>query len=432
MKLTYNKALDVRYDVDVLVAGGGPAGIAAAVMAAEAGASVLIIEQSGSFGGVGTLGMVPEIMNFDDGEHFLADGFGRRVHDALFPPCKYEREWKIASPEVTKRLYDKMIADAGVQYLFFNKLTDAVTDGKRITHAIVSAPEGIYAIKAKYFVDTTGNGALAALAGCGFDFGDENGITMPATLCSLWGNVDFEVLDIEQQRAEVEKAYRDGVLTQYDTILPGMKPIFPECNVAGGNIGHAFAVNDTESRSLSDAMAKSRAILAEYETYYKEYVKGCEQTVLLRSADILGVRESRRIHTDRVLTKEAFFAKEPFPDEIGRYSYPVDIHPMTPNEKGMQDFEKSILLKHEKGQSYSIPYGALVARDLDNLLIAGRHVGADRPMQASVRVIPGAFITGQAAGIAAALCAEDGCDTHSLCVKKLQDALKRVGAYLTI
>ncbi len=432
MVLTYNKELTVRYEADVLVAGGGPAGVAAAVMAAEAGAKVLIIEQSGSFGGVGTLGMVPEIMNFDDGEHFLAGGFGKRLHDVLFPPCKYEREWMIASPEDTKRLYDKMIAEAGVEYLFFNKLTDAVVEDGRITHAIVSAPEGIYAIKAKYFIDTTGNGALAAHSGCGFDFGDENGVTMPATLCSLWGNVDFDTLDVEQQREGVERAYREGVLTQYDTILPGMKPIFPECKVAGGNIGHAFAVNDTESRSLSDAMTESRKILAEYITYYREYVKGCEMATLLRSADILGVRESRRIHTDKVLTKDAFFAEKPFPDEIGRYSYPIDIHPMTPSEKGMADFEKSILLKHEKGQSYSIPYGALVARDLDNLFVAGRHIGADRAMQASVRVIPGAFITGQAAGIAAALCAKEGCDTHSLDVKLLQTALKDAGAYLTI
>ena len=432
MNLTYKKELKIRYDTDVLVAGGGPAGVAAAVMAAEAGARVLIIEQSGSFGGVGTLGMVPEIMNFDDGEHFLAGGFGKRLYDALFPPCKFEREWMIASPEVTKRVYDKMIADAKVEYLFFNKLTDAVVENKTITHVIVSAPEGIYAIRAKYFVDTTGNGALSALAGCGFEFGDESGTAMPATLCSLWGNVDFDALDIEQQREGVEKAYREGILTQYDTILPGMKPIFPECKVAGGNIGHAFAVNDTESRSLSDAMKKSREILAEYERYYREYVVGCENATLLRSADILGVRESRRIHTDKVLKKDAFFASEPFPDEIGRYSYPVDIHPMTPSEKGMTDFEQSILLKHEKGQSYSIPYGALVAKDLDNLLVAGRHIGADRAMQASVRVIPGAFITGQAAGIAAAMCAATGCDTHSLDVKKLQTELKRVGAYLCI
>ena len=125
MQLNYNKALEVRYEADVLVAGGGPAGIAAAVMAAEAGAKAIIIEQSGSFGGAGTLGMVPEIMNFDDGENFLCGGFGRRVHDALFPPCQFKREWMIASPEVTKRLYDSMIAEAGVQYLFFNKLTDA-------------------------------------------------------------------------------------------------------------------------------------------------------------------------------------------------------------------------------------------------------------------------------------------------------------------
>ncbi len=432
MKLSYERALEVRYETDVLVIGGGPAGVAAAVMAAEQGARVIIAEQSGSLGGAGTVGMVPEIMNFDDGEHFLAGGFGRRVHDALFPACKYEREWMIASPERVKRLYDEMIEKAGAEYLFFNKLTDAVTDGKRITHAVFSAPEGIYAIGAKQFVDATGSGALAAMAGCGFDYGDEHGTAMPATLCSLFGNVDFDTLDIEQQREGVKDAYRAGVLTQYDTILPGMKPIFPECRVAGGNIGHAFAVNDTESRSLSDAMMKSRKILAEYENYYRRYVKGCEQTVLLRSADILGIRESRRVHTDKTLTKDAFFAKTPFPDEIGRYSYPVDIHPMTPSEDGMADFEKSILLKHGKGESYSIPYGAIVARDLDNLFVAGRSIGADRTMQASVRVIPGAFITGQAAGIAAALCTRAECDTHSLDISLLQKKLRDVGAYLEI
>ena len=432
MKLNYSKMLDVRYDVDVLVAGGGPAGVSAAVSAAEAGAKVLIIEQSGSFGGASTIGMVPEIMNFDDGEHFIVGGFGKRVYDALFPPCKFEREWMITSPERLKRLYDKMVSEAGVSFLFFNKLTDAVTDGKRITHVTVSAPEGTYAIRAKYFIDTTGNGALSALAGCDFEYGDESGICMPATLCSLWGNVDFDALDIEQQRENVEKAYRDGILTQYDTILPGMKPIFPECQVAGGNIGHAFATKDTESRSISDAMVQSRKILAEYETYYKTYVKGCENAVLLRSADFLGIRETRRIHTDKMLTKEAFFAKEPFPDEIGRYSYPVDIHPMTPNAEGMENFEKSIQLRHGKGESYSIPYGAIVASDLDNLFVAGRHIGADRAMQASVRVIPGAYITGQAAGIAAALCAKDDCDSHSLDVKVLQKELKQARAYLCV
>ena len=193
MKLNYSKMLDVRYDVDVLVVGGGPAGVSAAVSAAEAGAKVLIIEQSGSFGGASTIGMVPEIMNFDDGEHFIVGGFGKRVYDALFPPCKFEREWMITSPERLKRLYDRMVLEAGVSFLFFNKLTDAVTDGKKITHVTVSAPEGTYAIRAKYFVDTTGNGALSALAGCDFEYGDESGVCMPATLCSLWGNVDFDV-----------------------------------------------------------------------------------------------------------------------------------------------------------------------------------------------------------------------------------------------
>ena len=153
---------------------------------------------------------------------------------------------------------------------------------------------------------------------------------------------------------------------------------------------------------------------------------------LQSSADFIGIRESRRIECEYTLSGESFFDQGAFPDEIGRYSYPVDIHPMTADAEGMENFEKSIQLRHGKGESYSIPYGAIVAKDKDNLFVAGRSIGADRAMQASVRVIPGAYITGQAAGIAAALCARDGRTAHDLDVKALQKALKDAGAYLMV
>lgn len=430
--MQYTKELDVKYSTDILVMGGGPAGLAAAVTAANQGADTIILEQTGSFGGMGTVGMVPEFMTFDDGKNFLAGGFGKTVHDSLYPECEYKRKWNMVDNEVLKRLYDKLVLDAGVKVLFYNRVVDAVVENKKVTHAIVSGPEGCYAIEAKMFIDCTGSAAFCDMAGCETMFGDDDGITMPATLCSLWGNADFENADLAEQPKHIEEAVKKGVLSVDDRLLPGMKPTFPECKIAGGNIGHAFRVDDRTTESLTNAMFESRRILAEYENYYKEYIKGFEDVKLVRTADVLGVRESRRAVCDFMLTKDYFFEKGAFYDEIGRYSYPIDMHPLKEGADDFEKFEKRINAVHEKGESYSIPYRALVLRDSDNILTAGRTVGTDHEMIASVRVIPGAYITGQAAGAAAAIAVKDGVTTHDVDVKKLQSTLKEIGAYLRV
>ncbi len=430
--MKYTRDFEVKYNVDVLVLGGGPAGLAAAVTAANQGADTMIIEQTGSFGGMGTVGMVPEFMTFDDGKNFLAGGFGRKVHDSLYPECEYKRKWNMVDNEVLKRLYDKLILDAGVKVLFYNRVIDAVMEDKKVTYAIVSGPEGCYAISAKMFIDCTGSAAFCVMAGCETMFGDDEGITMPATLCSLWGNADFDKADLAEQPKYIEEAVKKGILSVDDRLLPGMKPVFPECQIAGGNIGHAFRVDDRNTESLTNAMFESRKIVAEYENYYKEYIKGFEDVKLVRTADVLGVRESRRAVCDFTLTKDYFFEKNAFYDEIGRYSYPIDMHPLKEGADDFEKFEKRINAVHEKGESYSIPYRALVLRDADNILTAGRTVGTDHEMIASVRVIPGAYITGQAAGAAAAIAVEDNVTTHDVDVKKLQTILKEIGAYLRV
>lgn len=430
--MLYSKELEVRYCVDVLVLGGGPAGVAAAVTSAKCGATTLIIEKTGTFGGMSTIGMVPEIMNFDDGENFLAGGFGRTVHDALYPECKYEREWMMVNPEKLKRVYDDEITNADVKFLFYTHAIDAIVENKKVTHAIVSSPSGNFAISAKFFIDCTGSASFADMAGCETYHGDDKGHTMPATLCSLWGNADFERADLGMQMVHLEKAIKEGILSNDDKLLPGMKPTFPECQVAGGNIGHAFEVDDTDVESLSSAMIESRRILFEYESYYRKYVEGFEKVKLLRSADFLGIRESRRAVCDFTLTFEYFSGKRAFYDEIGRYSYPIDIHPMKEGNEALSEFHQNLNNTHDKGESYSIPYRSLVLRDSDNLLTAGRTVGADRAMTASVRVIPGAYITGQAAGAAAAIAIKDACSSHDVDHKMLQRILKDLGAYLRV
>lgn len=430
--IAYSREIPVKYECGVLVTGGGPAGIAAAVMCARQGASVILTEQTGSLGGASVLAMVPEIMNFDDGVHFLSGGFGRELHDSLFGECAYRRVWQVTKPEPLKRWYDNTVTEAGVKLLLCTRLTDVIMSGGHITGAIFSGQEGLFAVSAKAYIDCTGSAALCRLAGAGCDWGDEGGITMPATLCSLWGGVDFD-----RKRADgayLRQAYSDGVLSEFDTMLPGIKPNYPDAGVGGGNVGHVFAADDRTSESITDALLLGRRSLAEYERYYRDYVEGCESVVLLRTADFLGIRESWRVRCVKTLTADHFSDGYVWPDEIGRYSYPVDIHPMTADEEGMRGFAKSVNIRHGDGESYGIPYGCLLPVGFDNLLTAGRCIGSDRAMQASARVIPCCYLTGQAAGIAVALALDKGCSaadlgsSASLC-GELRERLSAVGAY---
>jgi hypothetical protein len=426
--MEYSKKLTTKYEVDVLIAGGGPAGIAASIAAARDGKSVLLIEQYGCLGGMGTTGMVPEFMCFDDGINLLAGGVGGEVKKALFGE---EIAYKCynASVEKVKLLYDKMVTESGVKLLLFTKLVDVVTDNKKIQYAIVSSRSGMYAIKAKAFVDCTGDGDLSVRAGASFEFGDEEGTTMPATLCSFWSGIDFEK-KTKPDGFKVGDAYMNGVLSQLDLCLPGIKIVDEDSGVGGGNIGHTYSVNDLDEEALTSAMLKSREIVAEYIRYYREYVPGCEKANLCFTAPVLGVRESRRIVCDYMMNHMDYVYRATFDDEIGRYNYPVDIHPKAPDLESIEQFAKDTALKYENGESYGISLKSLIVKDLDNLFVAGKCVGANREMQASMRVMPCCFITGQAAGIAASVYAETLGDSHSIDASQVQERLLKMGAYL--
>ncbi len=428
MGYTYTRALETRYDVDVCVVGGGPAGVAAGITAARHGAKVLILESQGFFGGCGTAALVPAFMQFSNGVDFMAGGIGREVFERA---CVPELRLSIRA-EVLKRVYDDMVRESGAEFLFFANMADVIRRENGVEAVVVTAKSGVYAVHAKLFVDATGDGDLCAWAGAPYELGDAAGHVMPSTLCQMWINIDWdkdEPLGREEKFNLVARAIDDGVFTQEDYHLSGIWKT--GANTGGGNIGHCYNVNATDERSLTQAMLTGRKIIPEFEKYYREYVgKAYANASVLSSGSLLGVRESRRIMGDYVLSEADFRPDSHFDDEIGRYSYPIDIHP-DPGREAFRAFMAEHTSRHlGLGESYAIPYRCLLPRGLENVYVTGRCVSTDQKMQSSIRVMPGCYITGQAGGLAAALAAQGSGDTREVDIAELQQKLRAMGGYL--
>lgn len=429
--IQYNKELPVKVETDVFIAGGGPAGVSAAVAASEAGAKVFVAEASQSFGGAAVTMLVPAFMEFGNGTDFLAAGIGKRIFDYLA-----ENAPESAKPycppnipvETLKLCYDSMMEECGAEYCFNTQVIDVAVANGEIQHVICAGKGAIYAVKAKVYIDCTGDADLCAYAGAEFEQGGENGEVMGSSLCGLWTGIQWENVVSPDSRM-LEQAFKDQVFSQNDLHLPGMWPIAK--GVGGSNTGHVFGVDGTNADSLTKGMVEARKRMQEYRRYYREYLSGFENAELVCSAPQLGIRESRRVVCDYRLVLQDFLDQAVFPDEIGRYSYNIDIHANTVGLDDYELFEKEhTTYRYKVGESYGIPYRTLPVKGFSNLLTAGRCICSDRYMQSSVRVMPGCYITGQAAGTAAAICALENVNVHDAPVKKIQKQLKKLGAYL--
>lgn len=434
--VAYSRQFPVKVVTDVFIAGGGAAGVAAAVAARAAGAQVFLAEGFTMFGGMGTAARVPVFMQWGDGVRDLACGFGTRFRDRLIRAGAMCGQGRAFDFERVKLEYDRVMTESGADFLFQTRVIDVVKDGDVIRYAIVAAPSGIWAVEAKVFVDATGNGDVAVQAGVPFEKGDVTGHMMPASLLSAWKGVDWERWKAERPQApqpfgvELPRAIQDGVFREPDLHLTGLYRF--EGGYATANAGHVFNLDGTDERSLTKGYLRGRASMAEYERYFREYLKrGLENVRLAETAAMMGVRETRRIRGDYVMTIDDYMKRAVFDDEIGRYAYPIDIHPSSADkaayERHRAEFDR--LYKYRRGESYGIPYRILCAKGVRNLLVAGRCVSTDQKVQASIRVMPACYLTGQAAGTAAALSAGTG-DVHALDVKALQKRLIAFGAYL--
>jgi len=433
-EVVFQRSVPVRHDVDVFIAGGGPAGFAAALGARSQNASVYLAEAHSCLGGMCTAARVPLFMQFGDGVNFLAGDVGRQVLSRLKKESHHIYEGN--DIEALKRTYDDLLCESGARFTFYTGLIGVECREGRIAHVVCSAPSGLFAVRAKVYIDATGNGDLAAWAGAHFEKGDEHGELMPGTLCSVWTGIDWETwlpkrTHIPQpDGAMLEKAFADGVFTVHDQHLTGMYRNGKY--LGGGNIGHTFGVDGTDEVSITKALLWGRKSLKEFERYYRDYLPGFKNIELVATGSLLGVRETRRIMGDYVLSLDDYKRRATFADEIGRFCYPIDNHPLHPGkdtyEKHRQEMDYEYHYKN--GESYGIPYRALIPRGLDNVLVAGRCISADRMVHGSIRVTGGCYITGTAAGAAAAMAASQAVTTRQIDTRDLQQRLKKLGAYL--
>lgn len=435
-EVQFTRTFPVKYDVDVFIAGGGPAGAAAAVAARKQGVSVFLAEAQSCLGGMGTAALVPVFMQMSDGVNFLCGGFGQTVVDTL----KKERLLKgpATDIEALKRVYDALLKEAGVDFTFCTTFCETIVSDGRIDCVICVAPSGMFAVRAKVYIDCTGNGDLAVRAGAKFEKGNAEGRLMPGTLCSVWSGIDWEKWKraprpqgvVQPQGFRIKQAIADGVFSVPDEHFCGAFEFGGD--LGGGNIGHAFNVDGTDERSVTDALITCRRSMREFTRYFNEYLEGFENAQMIQTGSLMGIRETRRIIGDYVLSLKDYRERAVFEDEIGRYSYPIDIHPLDPTSEGYAQHRKEFdeTFRYKKGESYGIPYRTLTPAGFENLLTAGRCISSDHYVHGSVRVMPGCYITGQAAGIAAARAIAEKTSVHEINVKALQTALKDFGAFL--
>ena len=434
------RRIPLRGTWDVIVAGGGPAGCAAAAAAAREGVKVLLLEATGALGGMGTSGLVPAWCPFSDNKTMIYRGLAETVFNrckAGMPHVAPEAlNWVPIDAELLKRIYDDLVTGAGADILFNSTVCAVDMDGDRLSTLMVSNKAGLTAYKASVYIDCTGDADLAAWAGCAFGQGDAAGNVQPATHCFTLANVDV----FGHRHGRRLRGGTDEVMD--DILASGKYPDIPDRHasnvmvgpgVVGFNAGHLWSVDNTDPVSVSKALVQGRKIARAFRDACAEFLpQAFGNAHLVATGSLLGIRETRRITGDYVLTLDDYMARRSFADEICRNCYPVDIH--TTREEAEAGDAVEVMHRFEnyrKGESHGIPYRSLTPKGLLNVLVAGRCISTDRPVQASTRVMPVCLVMGEAAGVAAAQAVRDTAgDVHAIDTRALRTTLKRHGAYL--
>lgn len=449
------RAVPVVRETDVLVIGGGPAGIGAAIGAAKTGARALLVERYGFLGGNATASLVGPFMTSysADGKTQLIRGVfdelvrrmeavGGAIHPSKVPAAvarsAYMKHGHTGvtpfDPEAMKMISAEMCLEYGVVLLLHTIFIEPIMEADAVRGAILHNKGGLQAVRSAVTIDCSADADVAARAGAAFAVGRAgDGLTQPMTMFFRVGNVNRAAVDayfaahpeeIEERMAFsscIKAAQANG-----DYTIPRERLSLyesPQEGVWRVNVSRILGTDGTNADDLTRAEIIGRRQVLEILAFLRKYVPGFSACTLLDTAAQVGVRETRRIVGMYTLTAEDLSTGRDFEDTIAYAAYPMDIHSPTDGGGGVSN-------RGETANAYQIPYRCLVPEQVEQLLVAGRCVSATHEALGAIRVMPPSFAMGEAAGTAAALAISEHLTPRTVPIGWVQETLVKHGAYL--
>lgn len=448
--------IPVAGDYDVLVVGGGPSGLTAALAAAEEGGRVGLIESRSFVGGNMTIGL-PVLGFLGQKGNQIIDGlpqkFITRLRDerdgaSEHRPCPLHMGITLVEPEAVKTVALEMLTEAGVDVLLYTFFAGVVMDGDRIASVITESKSGRTALLANVVIDCSGDGDVAFRAGVPCEKGNAEGGMQPPTLMFCLAGVDTDKLrhSIADAPPEARTYLTDFIPAEYfgqnqQFIVVGLRELMAKAKAERGlkianertiiitglkkgevwiNMTRVKGTDGTSARSLSRGEVEGRAQIDDIVTYLTEYVPGFEQAYFTKTAPFLGIRETRRIVGEYVMTQDDVLGCRHFDDAIAVASYPIDIH--RPADDGC-----TLIWC---GDCYDIPYRSLVPKNVRNLLVAGRAISTTHEAMGATRVMATCMAMGEAAGRAAKISVQGNRLPGEIDVDELRRQQLEHGVYL--
>lgn len=412
--------------VDVLVAGGGPAGIAAALAAARGGASVRLIETQGCLGGIWTAGLLGWLL--DSGNK---PGLLREILDRLRERgARQDRQYGgyAVDPEALKLLLEDLLTEAGVRIRLHTRVVAAARDaGNRLSVVVTESKSGREAWTAKTFVDASGDGDLAWQAGCGFDYGREgDGAFQPMSLIALLCGVerhqieDYVHTNGKDHRSDTRKLLALLAANGHECSYGAPIIMWIHDNLFAMMANHEYLKSGLDAQAITDAtLAARRDVTAVVEALRRAGGPWKDLRLAATGAQI-GVREGRRIHGRYTVSDQDLIDGARHDDAVCRCTFGVDVH--SPDPRKSKGFDHGPI----RAKPYDIPLRACIARDVDGLLMAGRCISGSFTAHSSYRVTGDAAALGQAAGACAALAATTDRLPHEVPFGEVRIALDRL------